>query len=1755
MKTKGLFCKTVSVFLCLCMVFSFFTEVSAEAHEAVTYYLQDIKIIYADSAAEAKSKVPKGYLFYEQNINDGTNELGVYLCYRVTSDASEAITDVRVMNENSGFNRGDFNEKMDSALDKLGEQAKAIHSAIINEFVPNLNNGLPGAQYAFDQLNIFMFDDNTRLGDYIKSGKITAADVSKMLLVCHNVVISAVLSLIAQGLQRPEGEDWLDKLEKKNPADYEFNAELQKKYADLILRFQEPMSNFSDMYNIMVYTDEVRDSMTVDQVSLYSEDLANEETVKWWYSLWEILDSHELAGGSGLTAEHIFVEAQLGEGVANHKICMLIESLTEGQRALMQLVGPINFILSDVFTEDTRIKAESGLTELKNENGTVSLWGGVNMDIFDSEVGITGAAYDEMVTAANYDIFTQENDVLEKSVEDYISLVSNYAGIVSGGLSILSGILVFVKGYSGTIVAIRAIAHISAFLTSGLLGCIFTYGTIAITVVCILVSLIIWIVDEIKAGKPPAHDRTTIPKYMIDSVVDNAGAQLYETYTRVNNVQSDSELAADQKLELSEIKNMSGSDINANKGYNWAALYVSYSGSVGNPIEAEFAVAKGMDVAPDGFIALRHFNRKSEAVNLNGVDKYNATDPSLFLYYRGEKLSKEHKVYKYIRQIQAVEVSLRDPKNPKQYRFNTEEAMAVARKELEEASPEYYVIDHNFSNDPEVVVMIGWNGTNEASDAIKDIRLVHESTVGKSGAGLFGEITYANMGKINGYSLFVCRLANTEIPPVTRIKVVKKDEDPSKTKGISINVNEKEASLDSSGAENHGIGWEPVNEFTGGSAVPLGNVGAQLYFLPETTFTEGPDYLAGIELDAYITNLGFPETSAFVSLENCCHEDIWDNDYNKYREYKEKNFGEHFYDSSVLTVTSDETKDFGGFTHKVATNNPDCPYTSTLTALLLNPKTTSAVKYHLTKNPYRAIYGVSLRNGTADTLRNSFTNYDGFGYALCPIEATISACHIDLIGFDYYELVSSGKPFVNKTTILNDRPYRSEKIVVNKDITQIFWSDIWDNLKRPLSNMYVMGYTQSREPLVPEDLIFSEKMLVKTEYPDNFTPIPHMGGDGTAVEVVSPFTDAVPVKLWHSADYGTTTKRAFFKNLYGYVRSEIGKGDDKRVYYPGEGKYISNIYLASKENIRTSGMLSANAKAKCSDVSYAHLEDQLVNKGATNIFTTNIGTDYYSGGKDNANTVYFGVSRTNDESKAIRDIRFYICEPGETPKRVIKTDAVIPGQVLEYELVDGISLTSKANLPCEKEKNNKGMEVWTEKGLLEERQAYLYVCRNKIAFPNAITEIQISDWCSFGAYTPVLTIRGETLYTVKTQKNTELYMNKAWLNEGKMISFRREGDNSRYVSKMTIEYGSDKNQVKAKLIEAGYSVVNKDMNQSAAGPHIYIGCKYSENANEAITNLLTLHNKNHYAAYSVTDEAHIYYIVSEVDLNKGAGGDYIYLYYTRDPRAGKPLLDVYGNSGITEYSDSGYNYKTVRRLWDYDYSNLNAGTTVFTANIYLSMKREGNSGRYISDIMVAYGWSKNGAIEKLREAGYDEFIDKDMNAGTGSTQYVYIGFKRTDDPNKAIRDLQILTKAKDEVVYINGIDYRLTSDVNLNRHCVAWSPDLYLYYTKNSNAGDPITELYCAEKPVFDKKDLRGLHKTVKEGNEYIDLNRLAGGEYIYLVMISPSDKETNQGDNKDLSTSTIVGNGSWISVSLIVVGIGTCGAILLARKKRRAQK
>lgn len=68
--------------------------------------------------------------------------------------------------------------------------------------------------------------------------------------------------------------------------------------------------------------------------------------------------------------------------------------------------------------------------------------------------------------------------------------------------------------------------------------------------------------------------------------------------------------------------------------------------------------------------------------------------------------------------------------------------------------------------------------------------------------------------------------------------------------------------------------------------------------------------------------------------------------------------------------------------------------------------------------------------------------------------------------------------------------------------------------------------------------------------------------------------------------------------------------------------------------------------------------------------------------------------------------------------------------------------------------------------------------------------------------------------------------------------------------------------------------------------------------------------------------------------------------------------------------------------------------------------------KYVSEVILAYGDTKSDALRWLKNAGYTEYVDADLNKDSNSmhssARAVVLGYKTTYDPNEAITDLALM---------------------------------------------------------------------------------------------------------------------------------------------------
>ena len=1455
----------VSLILCISMLIP---VMSISAHQKETEYVKDLKLIYADSEEEAKEQLPSGYYLVKGNINANTKREGVYVCYSTTTDPEEAITDIKVMHESGGFQRTDFSASLEKALDGVYALAADLVIAI-DEFAQNYRDGVPSAVYAKNVLDYFTYDENTLLGDYMVSGKGTYREYGQMILMCHEDILNPILSLVSMGVQQRSGENWIDKLADVDPSSYDSSDDAV--YRERAVKLRTILQQFNDVYCYI---------NGYDGVTYSYKDLTDENDKDFFAQMSEnkdmftlvqgVLQSYSVGvdslwGQYGCTAEDLFIIG-LNEPLNLHDSYALLDCLTPGQEIMLRVGGVYNFLISTQNTQEVLDQAIEHIKSQIPDGEKIPIWDGVNLDIFSSEVALTNETQRSIATGKQYDLFARDVDTLKQHYKNIATVITSAISIAACTVLVVKCSLPLLTLGFTKLGMMGAAATVSAFAASAVVTGILFYAGITFMVVGIICAIVMlfFIDDIINWLASEDYERTSIPKYMVDEVLTPEGVSTYTYYRRVDNVKTDEE------LDLDTDDNESGSDINVNDGYRWMAIYTTNKATAGNPIEADMLVVQTTPSAPEGYAPVSMFG-KNTAVNLNSyVDQNSAKYTAIYMYFKQEARTTVVSEKVYIGGIKLEEGSHED----------------VVKKELIDSG--YIPLEYDLSPYKDSVMYMGYRLTTNPDDAIRDIRGLYNF---EGSAVTYGQLNYGSMGNIGLFSLMVSSTSKNPAPPIVGIKIYKgTDPDPS-------------------------LGYEPVNEFSGGKAITWGKNNYRIFFVPETTFTEGEDYLAGIETDVYYYNGYSQKVGRNWQYNYYTDLDKYDNNYDTYKAFKTNNYKEQFFDFSLKSTYNR----YGNKTNWSDSNNVHI----------------LSYKYTTTKNPYRALYSISATVLGGLPEFNDNVSYGGVGYILSPVEMNTNSWYYSHDQIPYGPNYNSSQMgYQGKVdysykggVYIEWETFHCRYDINNLDVTQSFLN------KDDANAIYIAGYQSDRTPLKAEDILFSTTILSESEIPENFTAVDSMIGSNSTPTNVAPTAGETQIGT-DSINYGFSSVAVMFKifpePVYLYYRNEkTVNGETVGQISLKDGKYISGVFISSREKIRE-GALTSNKDLLCKDISSPLIESNLLSLGATVTYNTHIGSNFSAEDKfENANYTYLGVSRTDDINLAIRDIRLYITEPGEVPTQKVKRTITSNGFTfdVEYTLVGRVSLTEQGNK--------------SDEDCAEERQVYVYVSTHP-SLGEPITDVITTTIFEFGAYEPVRTMDGDHLLTayIKNDQNdgAEIFVDKDYFLKGNHIAFRRTQPDQPYIAEIVIARdNNDAGEAISQLFEAGCTdILNQDLNKGAGGDYIYVGLKRTADKNNAIYDIVFTNDRK-----TPTDQIGQYKLTSSVELNDGVSGKYIYMYEKRTPdKDGQtPLTDIsfYGknpqNSSVTD--GMATHYQTVAVNTNGEIQDLNQSCGFWSDYIYL----------------------------------------------------------------------------------------------------------------------------------------------------------------------------------------------------------------------------
>ena len=425
--------KLLSVFLAVVIGIS--VSLNAFAATAKKTYISDLVAVTAKDEADAKAQLEEaGYkLLSGSNVNSSLGT-AVFIGYKETEYADEAITDIAAMNMNGKFNYADYKAIMESNREKIKETIDGF-LPVIAEFQANYEAEMPAALGAYEAMNAFKDDDSGKLmGDYLAEFDFSEEAQQQMTESFMQANPQIILSIIQQAsFAGDDGSDTLfDRMQKTGL------AVIEKKYRGMyptVAKAKQAMAaeygdtaeeillNWNSVYDYILSAEEELAPVDENGEIHPSEDLFTEEAgdvpefgeeidieTKEYitgmyaaakagevtadvidYSLYNLLKITEYGKGTLLE----FFKRPKSE-VKAEELYPLVDAMSEGQRTYLSMNGLKNTLINacNGIEDSDEYAAESVelVSEVAESFGTTSIYSGIDRSVFEEGVAFTSAA-------------------------------------------------------------------------------------------------------------------------------------------------------------------------------------------------------------------------------------------------------------------------------------------------------------------------------------------------------------------------------------------------------------------------------------------------------------------------------------------------------------------------------------------------------------------------------------------------------------------------------------------------------------------------------------------------------------------------------------------------------------------------------------------------------------------------------------------------------------------------------------------------------------------------------------------------------------------------------------------------------------------------------------------------------------------------------------------------------------------------------------------------------------------------------------------------------------------------------------------------------------------------------------------------------------------------------------------------------------------------------------------------------------------
>ena len=610
--------KLLSLFLSLLLLFTALPLTAFAAGK--TEYVKEFRLSTASTEEAAKQwLIDNGYTVIGTNLNKDTRKDPVFLGYKVTTDPSEAITDMAVMQMDGGYSFSEYAAALEAQQAEVERMLDAFVAAI-EEYSANYKAGKKNAVAAHDMMNCFIEDDSgLLLGDFLIQYANDIEQLTKLFMQSNQIVLVYLDYMFALACTDYGMEDnWLANFSKADPyGDYDPVV-----YDDVA---REIFTAWEDIRSELVVAEKTFECIDeFDSAQDYRDAVGEEQLAEdmSYMNYYAILYSYTY---NGKPMVEFFMQDP--NELDTEDLYPLISALTPGQIECVKNVGFKPLIeyavvseqdidaLSDSFDE---VLAEKGIT------GTYSVYSNVDRSLFNGEgIALTSQALRESASTGESDWYKGN---IDKGLETTliaitgtaavlgVACVARAAIIASRVQQTMAGFAAFAENYSGwySMAELANFYGLPSSYQSGVAG----LGARIAAGVCIgiaLISFAVLIGLELYNYTHPEY--TEIPRIIVDHVLTDDD-EYYLNYYCVR----------DQDGELG--------DMNAWSGQRWNALYATTDNRAGNPIKADSISVKVKSNSPDDADTYAvHYFGETAAANVNRYS-LKKTSPAIYMFFK-----------------------------------------------------------------------------------------------------------------------------------------------------------------------------------------------------------------------------------------------------------------------------------------------------------------------------------------------------------------------------------------------------------------------------------------------------------------------------------------------------------------------------------------------------------------------------------------------------------------------------------------------------------------------------------------------------------------------------------------------------------------------------------------------------------------------------------------------------------------------------------------------------------------------------------------------------------------------------------------------------------------------------------------------------------------------------------------------------------------------------------------------------------------